>query len=46
MAEHNLVDISGLDAGIGERVSGNLHDHCFDIYLTLPKWDVAPAYNA
>ena len=46
MAEHDLVDITGLDAGMGNRLAGHPHDHALDgLGIVLAEGHMGPAHN-
>ncbi len=47
MAEHDLVDVLGRDAGMAQRLAGNLHDKAFDaLAIKLTEGGVGPTDDA
>src|SRR5450631_2429325 len=47
MPEHDLVDIAGGNAGIRQRLVGNLHHEAFDGFgIELAEWRVRPTDDA
>ena len=47
MAEHDLIDIGGGNAGIGERIPGDPYDQAFDrLALEPAEGCVSPTHDA
>ena len=47
MAEHDLVDVLGCNAGVGERLARHPHDQALDRFTgELAEWRMRPSYDA
>src|SRR3569833_7572 len=47
MPEHDLVDVLGRNAGVGQRIGRNLHHQAFaGLRVELAEWRVRPSHAA